>query len=207
MVREYLQRLIFAAPQQVRWILPLLLGIYRQKGVNAEIRRLICWGIETCARRNDVGSLLWFLYAAIFLEIQLTSAVCGQCLGMSNEIVDLMMFHGRHAGLFSFRVTDLRQRYADSNFTSPAWLPLYEIGRRGWDSSAAFNKIGGADDIVGLYAHLNANDVQFYNTEQGSFRLDMFKNWNLSQEDFEQEEQGLPEYDNFDFEDHWGDYE
>lgn len=207
LVREYLQRLIFAAPHQARWVLPLLLGVYRQKGANAEIRRLTSWGIETCARRNDVGSLLWFLYAAIFLRIKLTGTVCGQCLGMSNELVDLMLFHGKHMSLFSFSVNILRERYAGSNFASPAWLPIYEIGRRGWDHSAAFNKIGGTDDQSDIYEHLDANNVEFYTISQENFQVDAFYGWNLSQDDFDYQENEWDYIDDYYVPREWENYD
>ena len=53
----------------------------------------------------------------------------------------VMLYHGRHLNLFTFRVTELRRRYLGSDFTTPAWLPIYEIGRRGWDTSRTFDKI------------------------------------------------------------------
>ena len=91
LVREYLQRLIFATPHQARWILPLLLGIYRQQGVDRDVKQLLAWGVEICARRNDVGNLLWFLYGAIFLKVRLNKDIIRQCIGMSNSLVDLML--------------------------------------------------------------------------------------------------------------------
>lgn len=185
LVREYLQRLIFAAPHQARWIMPLLLGIYRRHGTNAEMRKLLGWGAETCARRNDVGSLLWFLYGAIFLQARLTGSVCVQCLGMSNELVDLVLFHGKQLGVFNFPVGDLRKRYATADFQSSAWLPLYEIERRGWDNSPAFSKIGTGDDIHNLYSHLRQHDVEFYVTDPEIYSVEAFETWNLTQEYFE----------------------
>jgi hypothetical protein len=185
LVREYLQRLIFAAPHQARWILPLLLGIYRAEGLNAEVRRIIAWGIETCVRRNDVGSLLWFLYAAIFLGIRLASALCNLCLGMSNELVDLVLFHGRNAGLFSFDLSEMRSRYQSNDFASSAWLPIYEVERRGWDTSPSFSKIGAADDADNLYQHLSNQGVEFYITDQDHFEVSAFDGWHLTQAHFE----------------------
>ena len=179
LVREYLQRLIYAVPHQARWILPLLLNVYARTGVNAEVCRLLVWGIEACARRNDVGSLLWFLYSAIFLRVKLGRSVCGHCLGMSNELVDLMLYHGRHLGLFVFPINDLRAKYVSADFQSPRWLPLYEIGRRGWDASQAFRKIGGQYDQHNIYDQLRANNVEFYVTDDEVFRIDAFEGWNL----------------------------
>src|SRR5207253_8799128 len=181
LVREYLQRLIFAAPHQARWIFPLLLGFYKGKPPNTEIRRLIHWGIEVCSRRNDVGSLLWYLYAALFLDVRLNGSQCGQCIGIANGMVDLMLYHGRDRGIFTFNVNRLRSRYAASRFHSDAWLPLYEIGRRGWDATAAFNKIGGQADPNMLYAHLMVNNVEFYLTEPRYFSVEGFDGWNLTQ--------------------------
>lgn len=189
LVREYLQRLIFAAPHQARWIFPLLLGIYRRAGVNSEIQRLLAWGVETCARRNDVGSLLWFLYAAIFLRVRLTGRLCSQCLGMSNELVDLVLYHGRNEGLFSFSLTDMRNRYRSNDFASPAWLPIYEVGRRGWDTSSSFAKIGTRDDVDGLYDHLRSQRVEFYVTDEEYFEVGAFEGWYLTQEEFDREEE------------------
>ncbi len=188
LVREYLQRLVFAAPHQARWILPLLLGFYRAEGVNSEIRRLVGWGVETCARRNDVGSLLWFLYAAIFLRMRLSASMCAQCLGMSNELVDLVLFHGRHEGLFSFSIGEMRNRYRSNDFATAAWLPIYEVGRRGWDTSTSFAKIGTADDPNGLYEHLRNADVEFYLIDRDRFEVDAFDGWQLTQQDFEIDE-------------------
>ena len=188
LVREYLQRLIFAAPHQARWILPLLLGIYRFQGVNSEVRRLISWGVETCARRNDVGSLLWYLYAAIFLRIRLTAALCSQCFGMSNEMVDLVLFHGRDESLFSFSLADMRRRYRSNDLKSSAWLPIYEVGRRGWDSSPSFAKIGTGDDAGGLYEHLRLQNVEFYITDPERFNVEAFEGWRLTEEIFEEDE-------------------
>ncbi|MYA60444.1 MAG: RNA-directed DNA polymerase [Chloroflexi bacterium] len=179
LVREYLQRLIYAVPHQARWILPLLLNVYARTGINAEVRRLLSWGIETCARRNDVGSLLWFLYSAIFLRMKLSRSVCGHCIGVSNELVDLTLYHGRHLGLFVFPINELRAKYASADFQSPGWLPLYEIERRGWDHSPAFRKLGGQDDPNNIYDHLRANNVEFYVTDDKLFTSGAFEGWSL----------------------------
>ena len=186
LVREYLQRLIFAAPHQARWIFPLLLGFYKGRPPTTEIRRLVLWGIETCSRRNDVGSLLWYIYAALFLNIRLSGSQCGQCIGISNPLVDVMLYHGRSAGIFSFSAGRLQNRYASGVFSSDAWLPLYEVGRRGWDQSASFNKIGTASDPNNLYDHLRANNVEFYVTDQRYFSVEAFTGWNLTQTLFDQ---------------------
>lgn len=184
LVREYLQRLVFAAPHHARWIFPLLLGIYRRKGTNTEIRRLIQWGVEVCCRRNDVGSLVWYIYAALFLDVRLGRTQCNQCIGISSGLVDVMLFHGRSKGIFSFDVAQLRTRYLVSTFKSDAWLPLYEVGRRGWDQTPAFNKIGGQEDPQNLYSHLMAGNVEFYVADNQYFSVEAFTGWNLTQGDF-----------------------
>lgn len=212
LVREYLQRLIFAAPHQARWILPLLLGIYHQQGINPEIRRLFTWGIEACARRNDVGSLLWFLYGAIFLKIKLNGSICNQCIGTSNGLTDLVLFHGKSLGLFRFNVQKLRIRYKNEDFSSPAWLPLYEIERRGWDTSEAFKKLGTDNDKDNLYDKLRQNDVEFYLTDREFFSVEAFEKWNLKQDDFENDFQGRdrPQIELFfgnEFDEGWENYE
>lgn len=195
LVREYLQRLIFAAPHQARWIMPILLGIYRASGANAEMRRLVAWGVETCARRNDVGSLLWYLYAAVFLRIRLRSELCAQCFGMSNELVDLMLLHGRSETLFSVHATEMRRRYRSSDFRSAAWLPLYEAGRRGWETSPAFSKIGTAADEGGLYQHLSDNNVEFYITDPDRFDVEAFDGWELTQHHFDDDAGEIEEWE------------
>jgi hypothetical protein len=203
LVREYLQRLMFAAPHQARWIFPLLLGLNRNLGVTADARRLIHWGIETCARRNDVGSLLWYIYAAIFLNVRLSSAHCYQCIGIANPLVDVMLYHGRSIGVFTFDVSTLRQRHLDSPLSSDAWVVLYEVERRGWDAVPAFSKIGTSADPVGLYDHLRTNNVEFYITDQGRFAVDAFAGWNLTQSDFD----GAPLQQVFHIEDFLDEYE
>jgi hypothetical protein len=208
LVREYLQRLIFAAPHHARWILPLLLGIYQQAG--AKPKKILNWGIETCARRNDVGSILWFLYAAIFLKVKLNRSTCNQCIGMSNELVDLMLFHGKSIGLFNFRVTDLRNRYLSADFQSPAWLPLYEVERRGWDTSSAFRKFGSADDKYNLYQQLYSHNVEFYITDHDIFTVEALEGWNLKQNDFGENPNAMPFGDDElpdDFDDTWENYD
>lgn len=211
LVREYLQRLIFATPHQARWILPLLLGIYTTHGATGEVRRLIAWGIETCARRNDVGSLLWFLYASIFLRIKVSSSLCSQCMGMSNELVDLVLMHGKHEGLFSPSLAEIRRRYLNTDFKSAAWLPLYEIGRRGWDVSPAFSKIGTADDADQIYEFLRLSNVEFYLTDPNLFSVEAFDGWGLTQPLFSGDAPVAPEFP-FDIEefavaDDWENYE
>lgn len=208
LVREYLQRLIFAAPHQARWALPLLLGIYRAVGVSIEARKLICWGIEVSSRRNDVGTTLWFLYAAIFLSIRLNRDDCNQCVGMSNELVDLMMLHGRHLGLFAAPVSDLRQRYKDSDFKSEAWIILYEVDKQGWDTSSSFKKIGGAEDSGNHYEQLRKNDVEFYLSSPELFDVTAFDGWNITQEDFELEgPKGDDDIDPFGIDWDWENYD
>jgi hypothetical protein len=199
LVREYLQRLMFAAPHQARWIFPLLLGFYRHLGVTAETRRLIRWGIETCARRNDVGSLLWYIYAAIFLNVRLSASHCGQCIGIANPLVDLMLYHGRSTGAFSFDVSALRSRYLNSPLSSDAWIVLYEVERRGWDTGAAFAKIGTPGDPVGLYHHLRTHGVEFYITDQSYFSAEAFGGWNVMQTDFAATSWYLQAFDADDF--------
>lgn len=195
LVREYLQRLIFAAPQQARWVFPLLLGLYRAEGLNAETRRILEWGVKTCVRRNDVGSLLWYLYAAIFLRIRLTEALCSQCFGLSSELVDLVLYHGRDVGVFSFKLNEMRSRYVSNDFASPGWLPIYEVGRRGWDTSNSFAKIATIDDQDNMYECLNIHNVEFYLTEEDCFEVEAFEGWNLTEELFEVEEEYFDDVD------------
>jgi hypothetical protein len=174
LVREYLQRLLFAAPFQARWIFPILLEIYRYSTQGPDADRIIKWGVEICTRRNDVGSLVWFLYAALFMRIRLTKTWCEMCINMSNELVDLMLFHGRSEGVFLFEIDRLRQRYSTSVFNEAAWLPLYEVERRGWDRTAAFMKIGLGSDQDGLYEQLLQAGVEFYVTDREMFEVPAF---------------------------------
>lgn len=195
---EHLQRLLFAAPHQARWVFPLLLGIWRRRGISPDNRRLLSWGIETCARRNDVGSLLWFLYAAIFLRTRLKSRDCASCIDLANGLVDLVLLHGRSAGLFTFEIQQLRARYSGSSFVTSAWLPLYETERKGWDVSPAFSKIGSASDRAGLYADLSAANVEFYRSDNDAFTVAAFSGWGLTDNDFEPAPSGNI-FDEFDF--------
>lgn len=185
LVQEYLQRLIYAMPHQARWILPILLGIYQAGGVTSDVRRLVAWAIETCVRRNDVGSLLWYLYSAIFLNISLSSDICNKCTGMSSELVDLMLMHGRHLGLFPIKIKEIRSRYSASGFDTSAWLPLYEVERRSWDTSLTFKKIGSGNDKDNLYSFLRTNNVEFYQTDAAFLTVSAFEGWNLTEETFE----------------------
>ncbi len=109
---------------------------------------------------------------------------------MSNELVDLVLFHGRNEGLFSFNLAEMRRRYQSNDFTSSAWLPIYEVGRRGWDTSASFSKIGTFDDPGGLYDHLRQQAVEFYITGPGQFDVESFEGWHLSQQHFEAGDDG-----------------
>jgi len=185
LVQEYLQRLLYAAPHQARFIFPLLLGIYRRDGTNADTNRLIKWGVDVCARRNDVGNLLWFLYAAIFLRSRISASLSSQCLNMNNELVDLVLYHGRNEGLFSLELAKMRSRYLSADYGSTSWLPLYEIERRGWDTTDAFTKIGTVDDPDGHYADLRRNGVEFYSTGADNFAVEAFDGWDLKEDNFE----------------------
>lgn len=198
LVQEYLQRMLYAAPHQARFVLPLLLGIYRRDGTTADTNRLIKWGIDVCARRNDVGNLLWFLYSSIFLRIRIGASLCGQCFAMGNELVDLVLYHGRDEGLFTAPLAELRTRYQSADYRSPAWLPLYEIERRGWDTTVAFTKIGTADDLNGYYGVLRAAGSEFYLTDAGRLSVEALDGWNLTQDAFEIRE---PNFNPFDFAD------
>lgn len=199
LLKEYLQRLLLASPHQARWIFPILLGIYRQRGTNPEIRRIILWGIDTCARRNDVGSILWFLYAAIFLAINVTSTVTEKCFGMSNPLVDLMLYHGRSLGYFSVQMASMRRRYFAADLKTPFWLTLYEVERRGWDTTPAFQKLGSGADEDNRYDLLRLNDVEFYSTEQSELEVTAFEGWGLTQNDFAPQAQPQFDWADFDF--------
>lgn len=177
LVCEYLQRITFATPYQIRWILPILLSAWRGSANNAEAKRLILWGLETCARRNDIGNLLWYLYAAICMKIKLNGGVCNLCFELSNGLIDLMLLHGKQLSLFHPPLVKLRQRYRDADFRTASWLPLYEIGRRSWDNSASFSKLGGADDHSCLYQQLAVRSVEFYVTDEEYFGLEAFGDW------------------------------
>ncbi|QEN88590.1 RNA-directed DNA polymerase [Labrys sp. KNU-23] len=193
-VQEYLQRLLFASPFQARWILPILLGIYHHTGNFSNGSRLIIWGIGTSARRNDVGSLLWYLYAALFLRIKLSKDMCDLCESITSELVDLVLYHGYKEGLFKISLGAMRQRYRVSDFSSSSWLPLYEIERRGWDTSPSFSKLGKAEDKDDLFAKLKGLGVEFYSTDAAFYRVEAFDGWNLVQNDFAE-----ADVDNFDF--------
>ena len=194
MVQQYLQRLTFANPHQARWILPLLLWIYHKNGASTEAKRLFVWGIETCARRNDIGNLLWFLYGIIFLKIKLNRILCDLCFDLSSELVDLMLFHGKELHLFNPALNKIRERYRDADFASPGWLPLYEIGRRGWDSSSAFRKFGGPDDEDDLYNNLKQHNVEFYLTEDKVFGVEAFEDWKFYRSIKDTQEMGREDY-------------
>jgi hypothetical protein len=118
------------------------------------------------------------------MNIHLGAKDCAQCAGVSSGLVDLMLFHGRSKGLFSVDVPALRRRYLSADFKSDAWLPLYEVERRGWDGTAAFQKLGTDQDEQGLYDHLRANAVEFYVTEESFYSVQAFAGWNLLQDDF-----------------------
>jgi len=184
LIREYLQRLIYASPHQARWAFPILIGITKNLGLTREVKRMVVWGVNISARRNDTGSLLWFLYAAIYLEIKLNKQSCLSCFGLNNGLIDLMLVHGKTLGLFSLNIIKLRRRYLHSAFNTAAWLPMYEIEKRGWDASPAFTKIGTASDNSSLYDNLRTAGVDFYVAEQSAFELEAFDGWNMTQADF-----------------------
>lgn len=194
LVRDHLQRLLYASPHQARNVLPLLLQVYLSMSPNPDVKRLHVWGIRTCARRGDILGLLWFLYGTIFLEIKLDSATCGICAGLSSELVDTMLFHGYDLGLFRVSAADLAHRYRTADFGSPAWLPLYEVQRHGWSQVPAFAKIGSALDRAGLYAHFRAADVKFYVSDPSVFTAAAFRNWNIHDEqaDSPSDDESLP---------------
>jgi hypothetical protein len=198
LVQEYLQRLLYAAPHQARFILPLLLGIYRRDGTDSDTNRIIKWGVEISARRNDVGNLLWFLYSSIFIRCRLGSSLCVQCLSTENELVDLVMFHGRSEGLFSIDLGSLRARYQNAEFGSSAWLPLYEVERRGWDIHSTFRKIGTTDDPGSYYNNLRSISCEFYVTDGNVFSVEAFDGWNLSEDSFR-----IRNLNTFDFDEFW----
>ena len=180
LIANYLQRLLFSSPPQARFVLPLLLAIYQHHGFDKpKVRRLLTWAIETSTRRGDAGTVLWFLYAAMFLEIRLDARTCNACIGLSCELVDLVLFHGKATGLFSLSVADLRRRYKPADFKSPAWLPLYEVERNGWDTTSAFSKIGTPYDRGHHYEHLRAKGVQFYVSDPRLYTTEAFHDWNM----------------------------
>lgn len=195
-VKEYLQRLLFAEPHQVRWILPLLLGIYKTEGTSEDTKRILNWGCLTCSRRNDIGSVLWFLYGALSLSVRLDKQVISKCLALENVLVDVSLMHGRSLGSFSFPVKELRDRYALSTFADSAWLILYEVERHSWDGSMSFSKIGKSEDEGNLYQTLLVNGVSFYSTEPSALSITSIPGWSLSYADFQEH----------DPDDHWPDW-
>lgn len=199
LICEYLQRLLLAAPHLARWLLPLLLGFYKEKSGNAGIRGLIVWGVEISTRRNDVGTLLWFLYAAIFLRVRLEVKSIELCLGMSNELVDVMLIHGNNKNLFASGIDTLAKRYENSDFQTSAWLPLYEVERNEWETLDAFRKIGGPDDESRLFETLQDNNVGFYLSDLKYFRVEALNGWKLTQQDFSEDGTGNQQDDAFDF--------
>lgn len=186
LAKQYLQRLTYASPHEARWTLPLLLGIYSAQGKETDTRRFIQWGIEVSARRNDVLSLLWFLYAALYLRIRLNKSVCTACIELSNHLVDLILIHGKHERLFPVDMSAMRQRYLPSDFNSPAWIVLYEVSRHGWDASSSFLKTGTGDDPDGLYSEFQSQGVEFYQTDR--FRIDALTGWHLTDAHFTPEQ-------------------
>ena len=93
LVRDHLQRLLYASPHQARNVLPLLLQVYTHLPPSPDAKRLHVWGIRTCARRGDILGVLWFLYGTIFLGIKLDAATCARCAGLSSALVDTMLNH------------------------------------------------------------------------------------------------------------------
>ena len=184
LVCQYLQILMFKFPHQARWILPLLLGFYKAEEIDTGINELVIWGIENSVRKNDTGTLLWFLYAAIFLRVRLKGRSIDLCLGVSNELVDIMLFHGRSEGLFTGEISALRRRYLDNKFNTSAWLPLYEVERNGWDNSKVFKKIGSDDDEDKLFETLQSNNVEFYLSDSKYFQVEAFNGWKLKEKSF-----------------------
>ena len=102
----------------------------------------------------------------------------------------------------------MRGRYLATDFRSSAWLPLYEVQRRAWDVTPAFNKIGQAQDVGQHFQHLQGGDVHFYQTDPEVFSVEAFEGWNLNQADFQDQpiidldfEPEALEYENY-----WSDY-
>ena len=87
--------------------------------------------------------------------------------------------------LFSVGIASVRARYLGTDFGTSAWLPLYEIERRGWDVNPAFAKIGTADDHGGHYAVLRNESVEFYLTDADRFSVTAFEGWNLTERSFQ----------------------
>jgi hypothetical protein len=104
---------------------------------------------------------------------------------MGNELVDLVLVHGRQEGLFAVELASLRSRYLNTDFRSPAWLPLYEIERRGWDRDPAFVKIRTQDDPDHYYDTLRNRGGEFYVTGRDGFVVAAFDGWNLTERDFQ----------------------
>ena len=180
LVTNYLQRLLFASPPQARFVFPLLLPLYQQHGFKrTKVRRLLSWGIDATTRRGDAVTTLWYLFAAMYLQLRLDAGTCDACFGLSCELVDLVLFHGMATGLFKAPQQALRRRYRPADFSSSAWLPLYEVQRKGWDTSPAFSKIGSQDDNGHCYQQLRDSDVEFYLSDPRLFTTDAFHDWHI----------------------------
>lgn len=177
---QYLQRLLYATPHLARFILPLLIGFSFGKRLTKEFKTLLDWGVRTCVRRNDVLNLLWFLYTAIALKLKLSKQKCDECLQLANPLVDVVLVHGHSLGLFRFSLSDLTKRLAQSDFTSDAWMPLYEIERRGWDQNLTM--LGTSSDTKNLYGFLAQANVSFY--DASALSLADINGWKLKEEDF-----------------------
>jgi len=110
-----------------------------------------------------------------------------------------MLVHGRSEGLFSLDIQKLRTRYSGSSMASAAWLPLYEIERKGWDPTPSFSKIGTGSDPGALYSQLALANVEFYRIDPDVFGVSSFSGWGLSNESFEPVRRRYP-LENFEME-------
>jgi len=187
LVLEYLQRLIFAAPHNARWIFPIYLGICeRFSSIEVNQKRAVRWGADVCVRRADIGSLLWFLYAAFYLNIKFGKELSERCFALGNPLIDLMLIDGKQRGLISISLSEFRQRYRDSDFMSRDAILLYEVEKRGWDTSKTFCKIGTQKDAFDCFSSFLSHGVDFYRPEKSSFQVSAFPGWNLRDDDFEE---------------------
>ena len=206
---EYLQRFLFAAPYLVRWIAPLYLSLAKELGVTMDNKRVIDWCLESCCRRNDVVNATWFLYAKIYLGINITNGVADACFALRSPLLDLQIMHMRSLTLSTYSLKDIRYRYGVDAFNSSSWLFLYEVERRAWDVSGSFQKFGLNSDYTGTFSSLAQDNVEFYRTDEPTYNPLAFEGWKMKNlPGGEAGEQG-DEYEEepaADWEDHAGSY-
>lgn len=164
-VLGHFQRTLFSFPWTVRFIAPTYIRIFNKSASDKVLIRLFEHGLSESCRKHDTLSVLWYLYLALYYDLEISEQMFSQCYYLDCPLVDLMLAHAIQNALAPVGNTSLNSRHKEKNLNTSAWIYLYETEVRGWQTAVAGKIDAKGEEAASFFRMCRTKGVRFYDVE------------------------------------------